>query len=596
LWHHGLVPRKRAAPKIPTPRLPDKTGIVAPVVASVLDTLQVAGAFHVSATKQAEAGWFPIHSEMGVMALESHARKLQRRWARDRRILARIRRERRTIVAEYVGFFDLFVPVGLVGESFVTAVVGPFARERATSSEVRRRFTAITGRLARAGDPAFLDYVGRTLATLTLEGDAYDHFRRFMECFAALARGEKNTQALTREVEDLRWKVLATRSVEDMWKTTHDLVGERARGLDPGSRHELSLVGLEQFPEHVLVGLVRDVVKDRDPIDSIVARDGFQRASVVLAKKHGRVMCGKHGGYGVVFLVDDPGAGAKQRARCVAFSERIEKLARRFELELHAGLALSDKPSLLPAQYRRALAAAEQALAHHQRLCHADRTPPTISGSLGAIRRELGRAVVEAPAILERRFESFIEAARIHSGFQLEPAGVHLEVAFEQIMSVLESLHILDSSALGELALPVQNGARSAETLLGLEDVYRRGVASVARVLERPGAGRRELGLQRAIEYARDHLSEPLTLTRVARVAGRAPRQFTELFRTGQGMTFHQYVLRLRLERAQSMLRSTSLSAERIAPLVGFGTREQFHRAFKRAFRLTPQEYRARQH
>jgi transcriptional regulator GlxA family with amidase domain len=55
-------------------------------------------------------------------------------------------------------------------------------------------------------------------------------------------------------------------------------------------------------------------------------------------------------------------------------------------------------------------------------------------------------------------------------------------------------------------------------------------------------------------------------------------------------------VLKLRLERAQSMLRSTSLSAERIAPLVGFGTREQFHRAFKRAFRVTPHEYRARQH
>jgi hypothetical protein len=423
------------------------------------------------------------------MALEYHAGKLPLRWARDVRILARARRERRTILAEYAGFSDLFVPVGEDGEGFVTLVVGPFAREHATSSDVRRRFTAITGRPARAGDPAFLDYVSRTLATLTLQGEAFDHFRRFLECFAALARGEENTGALSNEVEDLRWKVLATRSIEDMWKQTHDLLGERARGIDPGNRSELSRVGLERFPEHVLVGLVRDALRDRDPIDSLIARDAFQRASVELAKKQGRVMCGKHGGYGVVFLVDDPGVGARQKARCIAFAERIEKLARRFELELHAGLVLSDKPSLLPAQYRRALTAAEQALSQGQRLCHAGRTPQTISGSLGAIRRELARAVAEAPATLERCFESFIETARLHCGFQLEPASVHLEVAFDQVMSALESLHVLDSSALGELGLPVQNGAQRAETLHGLEDVYRRGIASVARVLERPQTG-----------------------------------------------------------------------------------------------------------
>jgi len=101
--------------------------------------------------------------------------------------------------------------------------------------------------------------------------------------------------------------------------------------------------------------------------------------------------------------------------------------------------------------------------------------------------------------------------------------------------------------------------------------------------------------LRRAIEYARDHLSEPLGIAKVSRVAGYVPRHFTELFRTSQGTTFHRYVLKLRLERAQSMLRSTSLSSKTIAPLVGFASSEQFHRAFKRTFHFTPQEYRARQ-
>jgi hypothetical protein len=351
------------------------------VVANVLVTLQIGAAFLVPATERADLGWVPIYSEMGIMALEYHARKLVARWTRDGRVLARVRRERRTIVDEFAGFFDLFVPVGEEGKGFVSLVVGPFARQRPTSSDVRRRFTAITGRPARANDPAFLDYVNRTLATLTLDDETFDCFRRLLECFAALAHGARNTEALIGEIDELRWKVVAARSVEDMWKQTHDLLGERARGIDPGSRQELSRVGLERFPEHVLVGLVRDALKERDPIDSLIARDAFQRASVEVARKHGRVMCGKHGAYGVVFLLDDPGAGARQKARCLAFVERLRHVARRFELELHAGLVLSEKPSLLPAQYRRALAAAEQALAQRQPLCHAGRVPQSISGS-----------------------------------------------------------------------------------------------------------------------------------------------------------------------------------------------------------------------
>jgi AraC-like DNA-binding protein len=586
------VPRQRAAPKKTASRLPDKAGIVATVVAGIFDTLRVGAAFYVDDPRRSDR-WFPIRPEIGVMALEYHAKKLQLRWARDARVLGRVRRARRTILDEYAGFFDLFVPVDDEGNGFVTLVVGPFARQRTTSSEVRRKFTAITGRPARTSDPALSDYVSRTLATLTLEGGAFASFQRFLECFAALAHSAGNTETLARELDELRPKVLAARGAEDMWTQTHDLLGERARGLDPGSRIELERVGLERFPEHVLVGLVRDALKERDPVDSVVARDAFQRASVELARKRGRVMCGKHGSYGVVFLVDDPGAGARQKGRCIAFAAQVSRLARRFDLELHTGLVLSDKPALLPAQYRRALAAAEQALTTRQPLRHAESAPQPISGSLKVIREELALAVTDAPATLERRLEALIEAVRVHCGFRLEPASVHLEVAFDQVVSALESLHVLDRAALGELALAVQSGAQRAETLAGIEDVYRHGIASAARVLERPTKAQGELGLQRAIEYARDHLGEPLGIVKVSRVAGCAPRHFTELFRAGQGTTFHKYVLKLRLERAQSLLRSTSLSAERIAPLVGFGTREHFHRAFKRAFQLTPQEYRA---
>src|SRR4051812_40499812 len=120
---------------------------------------------------------------------------------------------------------------------------------------------------------------------------------------------------------------------------------------------------------------------------------------------------------------------------------------------------------------------------------------------------------------------------RGHWGFQLQPARGHLGVAVDQIVGALPRLHVLRSSGLSELGLPVQRAARRAETLLALEEVYRGAIAAVVHVLERPSTGQRELGLRRAIEYARDHLSEPLGIAKVSRVAGYVPRHFTELFR-----------------------------------------------------------------
>jgi transcriptional regulator GlxA family with amidase domain len=47
-------------------------------------------------------------------------------------------------------------------------------------------------------------------------------------------------------------------------------------------------------------------------------------------------------------------------------------------------------------------------------------------------------------------------------------------------------------------------------------------------------------------------LAEPLTLARVARVAGFAPDYFSRLFKRDEGMTFTSYVQEARVDRALS--------------------------------------------
>src|SRR5262249_26373133 len=97
-----------------------------------------------------------------------------------------------------------------------------------------------------------------------------------------------------------------------------------------------------------------------------------------------------------------------------------------------------------------------------------------------------------------------------------------------------------------------------------------------------------------ALAYVRDHFGERLSLEKVAKVAGFAPRYFSKVFARTEKTTFQLYVRRLRLERAKHMIAATNLSMEGIGQLCGFPTRIYFHRAFKQTFAMTPLQYRSR--
>jgi transcriptional regulator GlxA family with amidase domain len=56
----------------------------------------------------------------------------------------------------------------------------------------------------------------------------------------------------------------------------------------------------------------------------------------------------------------------------------------------------------------------------------------------------------------------------------------------------------------------------------------------------------------------------------------------------------HDEILRVRLDRAQSLLRDTRLTISEIADTCGFAGPSHFGRRFQDAFRLTPSAFRTR--
>ncbi|MBP2702587.1 helix-turn-helix domain-containing protein [Microbispora sp. RL4-1S] len=94
------------------------------------------------------------------------------------------------------------------------------------------------------------------------------------------------------------------------------------------------------------------------------------------------------------------------------------------------------------------------------------------------------------------------------------------------------------------------------------------------------------------LDWARDHLHEPLTVSRLARAAHVSDRTFARRFREVMGVTPLQWLLQQRIRLAQELLETTDASVEDVGRRAGFGTATTLRYHFVRATGVSPQRYR----
>ena len=98
--------------------------------------------------------------------------------------------------------------------------------------------------------------------------------------------------------------------------------------------------------------------------------------------------------------------------------------------------------------------------------------------------------------------------------------------------------------------------------------------------------------VNRAIDYVTAHLSEPLKLEDVAKVAHFSPYHFHRIFRTVVGETLHDFVKRVRLERAVYLMsHADGQPLTAIALACGFGSSSDFSRRFRQQFGVSPRAF-----
>ncbi|WP_339241932.1 AraC family transcriptional regulator [Paenibacillus sp. FSL R5-0517] len=97
------------------------------------------------------------------------------------------------------------------------------------------------------------------------------------------------------------------------------------------------------------------------------------------------------------------------------------------------------------------------------------------------------------------------------------------------------------------------------------------------------------------LRYIKAHYRESISLDSLAQSLSYSPQYVSRKFKEQTGCTPTEYVIRLRMGEARSLLASTEASLQEIAAYVGYMDPFYFNRIFKKETGITPGQYRLKQ-
>lgn len=127
-------------------------------------------------------------------------------------------------------------------------------------------------------------------------------------------------------------------------------------------------------------------------------------------------------------------------------------------------------------------------------------------------------------------------------------------------------------------------------------DTLDSGTGSILHLMfDRIFSGRKLSGqplIRKANLYIQEHLTEHLTLKKIADAVGRSENYFCRILKEETGQTVTEYINRLRIERSKTYLIYSTMSVAEAAAACGFESQSYFTRIFRRYTGVTPGQFR----
>ena len=93
-------------------------------------------------------------------------------------------------------------------------------------------------------------------------------------------------------------------------------------------------------------------------------------------------------------------------------------------------------------------------------------------------------------------------------------------------------------------------------------------------------------------KYVEEHFGEPLTLEELSQVVDLSPTYLSTIFKKDTGMTFLEYLSKVRMDMAKKLLKETNDTVADICGKVGYSDVRYFTKTFTKYAGLKPKEYR----
>jgi two-component system response regulator YesN len=98
--------------------------------------------------------------------------------------------------------------------------------------------------------------------------------------------------------------------------------------------------------------------------------------------------------------------------------------------------------------------------------------------------------------------------------------------------------------------------------------------------------------IEKAIAYMNRNFSLDISIDTLADYLGITPNYFSHLFKKETGISFSEYLNRIRVTEAQKLLAQTDLKAYEVMERVGFRNYKYFNYVFKKQEGVSPADYR----
>lgn len=98
--------------------------------------------------------------------------------------------------------------------------------------------------------------------------------------------------------------------------------------------------------------------------------------------------------------------------------------------------------------------------------------------------------------------------------------------------------------------------------------------------------------LKRVVDLMETELATDIDLKRLADESGYSRNHFLRMFRAATGNTPHQYLLHVRVKKAQAMMKDKKVNLIDVALATGFSSHAQLSRVFMQVLGVTPSQYR----